>query len=151
MTLSQGNGKVINKISIYLHYFGHHMMAWFQMLDRDRDRLADARRRINVSPLGAAALAGTSFPIDREATARELGFDAPSENSLDTVSDRDFVIEYCGHAALLAVHLSRMAEELIIWASERYRFIEIGDAFCTGLLTPNKVNFPSLGQSTTLR
>ncbi len=121
--------------------FGHHMMAWFQMLDRDRQRLADARRRINISPLGSAALAGTSFGIDREFTARELGFDAPSENSLDAVSDRDFVIEYCSHAALLAVHLSRMAEELILWASERYRFIEIGDAFCTGSsIMPQKKN-----------
>ncbi len=121
--------------------FGHHMMAWFQMLDRDRQRLVDARRRINISPLGSAALAGTSFGIDREFTARELGFDAPSENSLDAVSDRDFVIEYCSHAALLAVHLSRMAEELILWASERYRFIEIGDAFCTGSsIMPQKKN-----------
>ena len=121
--------------------FGHHMMAWFQMLDRDRQRLADARRRINISPLGAAALAGTSFPIDREYTARELGFESPAENSLDAVSDRDFVMEYCSHAALIAVHLSRMAEEIILWASERYRFIEIGDAFCTGSsIMPQKKN-----------
>jgi argininosuccinate lyase len=121
--------------------FGHHMMAWFHMLDRDRQRLSDARRRINISPLGAAALAGTSFPIDREFTARELGFDGPAENSLDAVSDRDFVMEYCSHAAILAVHLSRMAEELVLWASERYRFIEIGDAFCTGSsIMPQKKN-----------
>lgn len=121
--------------------FGHHMMAWFQMLERDRQRFTDARRRINVSPLGSAALAGTSFPIDREYTARELGFDGPSENSLDAVSDRDFVMEYCSHAALLAVHLSRMAEEIVLWASERYRFIEIGDAFCTGSsIMPQKKN-----------
>ena len=121
--------------------FGHHMMAWFQMLERDRQRFIEARRRINVSPLGSAALAGTSFPVDREFTARQLGFDAPSENSLDAVSDRDFAVEYCGHAALLAVHLSRMAEELILWASERYRFIEIGDAFCTGSsIMPQKKN-----------
>ena len=121
--------------------FGHHMMAWFQMLDRDRQRLSDARRRINISPLGSAALAGTSFSIDRDFTARELDFEAPSENSLDAVSDRDFVIEYLSHAALLAVHLSRMAEELILWASERYRFIELGDAFCTGSsIMPQKKN-----------
>jgi argininosuccinate lyase len=117
------------------------MMAWFQMLDRDRQRLTEARARINVSPLGSAALAGTSFPIDRDYTAHALGFDAPSDNSLDAVSDRDFVIEYCSHAALLAVHLSRMAEELVLWASERYRFIEIGDAFCTGSsIMPQKKN-----------
>lgn len=121
--------------------FGHHMMAWFEMLVRDRQRFADARRRINVLPLGAAALAGTSFQIDREFTVRQLGFECASENSLDAVSDRDFVIEFCAHASLLAVHLSRMAEELVVWASERYQFIEIGDAFCTGSsIMPQKKN-----------
>ena len=121
--------------------FGHHMMAWCHMLERDRQRFAEARRRINISPLGSAALAGTSFPVDREFTARELGFSAPGENSLDAVSDRDFAVEYCCHASLLAVHFSRMTEELILWASERYRYIEIGDAFCTGSsIMPQKKN-----------
>ena len=120
---------------------GHHMMAWFEMLARDRERFSEARRRINVSPLGSAALAGTSFPIDRSITAKELGFDAVSENSLDAVSDRDFAIEFCAHAALLAVHLSRIAEELILWSSGQYGFIEIGDAFCTGSsIMPQKKN-----------
>ena len=120
---------------------GHHIMAWFEMLARDRERFVEARRRINVSPLGSAALAGTSFPIDRSITAKELGFDAVSENSLDAVSDRDFVIEFCAHAALLAIHLSRIAEELILWSSGQFRFIEIGDAFCTGSsIMPQKKN-----------
>ena len=120
---------------------GHHMMAWFEMLARDRERFAEARHRINILPLGSAALAGTSLPIDRSITAKELGFEAISENSLDAVSDRDFAIEFCAHAALLAVHLSRIAEELILWASAQYRFIEIGDAFCTGSsIMPQKKN-----------
>ena len=121
--------------------FGHHMMAWFQMLERDRERFEQARHRINVLPLGSAALAGTSFAIDRELTMQQLGFESVSENSLDAVSDRDFVVEFCAHAALLATHLSRMAEELVLWASERYRFVEIGDAFCTGSsIMPQKKN-----------
>ena len=120
---------------------GHHLMAWFEMLARDRERFSEARHRINVSPLGSAALAGTSFPIDRSITAKELGFDRVSENSLDAVSDRDFAIEFCAHAALLAVHLSRMAEELILWSSAQYHFIEIADAFCTGSsIMPQKKN-----------
>ena len=120
---------------------GHHIMAWFEMLARDRKRFSEARRRINISPLGSAALAGTSFPIDRSITAKGLGFDAVSENSLDAVSDRDFAIEFCAHAALLAVHLSRIAEELILWSSAQYRFVEIGDAFCTGSsIMPQKKN-----------
>ena len=120
---------------------GHHFMAWFAMLDRDRDRLIGSRRRINVLPLGSAALAGTTFSIDRSFSAQELGFDSVSENSLDAVSDRDFVIEFCAHAAILATHLSRIAEELVLWASDRYRFIEIGDAFCTGSsIMPQKKN-----------
>ncbi len=112
--------------------FGHHMLAWYEMLERDRDRLADCRRRLNQCPLGAAALAGTSFPIDREATARELGFDAPTRNSLDSVSDRDFAIEFCADASLILVHLSRMAEELVLWTSQQFGFVELPDRFCTG-------------------
>ncbi len=121
--------------------FGHHLMAWFEMLDRDRSRFADARKRLNASPLGAAALAGTTIPIDRDATREELGFDALCHNSLDAVSDRDFAIETSSACALTMVHLSRMSEEIIIWASEAYRFIEISDAFTTGSsIMPQKRN-----------
>lgn len=121
--------------------FGHHLLAWVEMLLRDAGRLQDIRARVNVMPLGSAALAGTSFPIDRTYTAELLGFDAISENSLDAVSDRDFMIEFNAAAALLMVHLSRMAEEIIIWASDQYQFIEIGDAFCTGSsIMPQKKN-----------
>ncbi|MFW6380119.1 MAG: argininosuccinate lyase [Halorhodospira sp.] len=121
--------------------FGHHMLAWYEMLERDRERLADCRRRLNQCPLGAAALAGTSYPIDREATARELGFDAPTRNSLDSVSDRDFAIEFCADASLLLVHLSRMAEELVLWTSQQFGFIELPDRFCTGSsIMPQKKN-----------
>jgi len=102
--------------------FGHHVLAWFEMFKRDRDRLRDCRRRINVMPLGAAALAGTSFPIDRAYTARLLGFDCPAENSLDAVSDRDFVIEFNAAAALLMCHLSRISEELVLWSSAQFDF-----------------------------
>ncbi len=121
--------------------FGHHMLAWFEMLDRDRDRLADCRKRINVIPLGAAALAGTSYPIDRDFTRRELGFDALCENSLDAVSDRDFAIEFAATAAILMMHLSRFSEELILWASAQFDFIDLGDNFCTGSsIMPQKKN-----------
>ena len=121
--------------------FGHHMMAWYEMLDRDRQRLAECRRRINRSPLGAAALAGTSFPIDRQMTAELLGFDGICENSLDAVSDRDFVIEFIATCALLMVHLSRWSEELILWSSVPFAFIELSDAFCTGSsIMPQKKN-----------
>ncbi len=121
--------------------FGHHLMAWFEMLQRDRDRLADCNRRLNVMPLGAAALAGTTFPIDRQTTARLLGFDCPSENSLDAVSDRDFIIEFCSAAALIMMHLSRFSEELIIWSSAQFGFIELADSFCTGSsIMPQKKN-----------
>ena len=121
--------------------FGHHMLAWFEMLERDRDRLADCRRRMNVLPLGAAALAGTTYPIDREYTARELGFDGVAENSLDAVSDRDFAIEFCGWASLLLTHLSRFSEELVLWSSAQFGFIDLGDAFCTGSsIMPQKKN-----------
>ncbi|HIJ22303.1 MAG: argininosuccinate lyase [Gammaproteobacteria bacterium] len=121
--------------------FGHHMMAWFEMLSRDRSRLIDCRKRVNRMPLGAAALAGTTFPIDRNITARLLGFDAPSENSLDAVSDRDFSIEFTSAAALLMMHLSRFSEELILWASDPFSFIELPDSFCTGSsIMPQKKN-----------
>ncbi len=121
--------------------FGHHMLAWFEMLERDAARLTDCRKRVNVMPLGAAALAGTSYPIDRAYTARLLGFDVVAENSLDAVSDRDFAIEFCAAAALLMTHLSRFSEELILWASAQFDFVDIPDAFCTGSsIMPQKKN-----------
>ncbi len=121
--------------------FGHHMLAWQQMIERDCQRLIQARERTNVSPLGAAALAGTTYAIDRQQTADELGFDRPTENSLDSVSDRDFTIEFCSSVAMLGMHISRMAEELIIWSSDRFKFIDLGDAFCTGSsIMPQKKN-----------
>jgi argininosuccinate lyase len=121
--------------------FGHHLLAWFEMLKRDHGRLRDCTRRVNVMPLGAAALAGTSYPIDREYTAGLLGFDAVCENSLDAVSDRDFVIEFVAGAALTMTHLSRFSEELILWASAQFDFIELGDSFCTGSsIMPQKKN-----------
>jgi argininosuccinate lyase len=121
--------------------FGHHMMAWFEMLDRDHERMADCARRMNVMPLGAAALAGTTYPIDREFTARELAFERPAENSLDAVSDRDFAIEFAAAASILMMHLSRMSEELIIWSSAQFHFITLSDSFCTGSsIMPQKKN-----------
>jgi len=121
--------------------FGHHMMAWFEMLERDHERLGDCARRMNRCPLGAAALAGTTFPIDRDFTARELGFDAPCANSLDAVSDRDFAIEFAAAASLLMMHLSRMSEELVIWSSAQFGFVTLSDAFCTGSsIMPQKKN-----------
>jgi argininosuccinate lyase len=121
--------------------FGHHMLAWFEMLERDHGRLTDARRRVNVMPLGAAALAGTSYPIDRAYTAELLGFDAPAENSLDAVSDRDFAIEFCAAAALVMTHLSRFSEELVLWTSAQFDFIDLPDRFCTGSsIMPQKKN-----------
>ncbi|MBV5275707.1 MAG: argininosuccinate lyase [Lamprocystis purpurea] len=121
--------------------FGHHMMAWFEMLERDRARLADCRGRVNVMPLGAAALAGTTYPIDRHLTARLLGFDHPAENSLDAVSDRDFAIEFTAAAAILMMHLSRFSEELILWASAQFAFVDLSDSFCTGSsIMPQKKN-----------
>ncbi|MFZ5653655.1 MAG: argininosuccinate lyase [Pseudomonadota bacterium] len=121
--------------------FGHHLLAWYEMLARDRDRLRDCRRRLNRSPLGAAALAGTSYPIDRELTASLLGFDGPAANSLDAVSDRDFAIEFCAAASLIMTHLSRAAEELILWASAQFRFVDLPDRFCTGSsIMPQKKN-----------
>jgi len=121
--------------------FGHHMMAWLEMLERDHGRMADCRARMNVMPLGAAALAGTTFPIDREYAAGLLGFDRPAENSLDAVSDRDFAIEFAAAASILMMHLSRMAEELILWSSAQFGFITLSDAFCTGSsIMPQKKN-----------
>jgi argininosuccinate lyase len=121
--------------------FGHHMLAYVEMLDRDRGRLADCRRRLNACPLGSAALAGTSFPIDRHMTAAALGFDRPTANSLDAVSDRDFALEFLSAAAISAMHLSRLAEEIVIWSSAPYRFIRLSDAFTTGSsIMPQKRN-----------
>jgi argininosuccinate lyase len=121
--------------------FGHHLMAWFEMLDRDHGRLVDCARRLNAMPLGAAALAGTSYPIDRHYTAELLGFDAPAENSLDAVSDRDFAIEFAAAASILLMHLSRCAEELVIWSSAQFAFVELSDRFCTGSsIMPQKKN-----------
>jgi argininosuccinate lyase len=121
--------------------FGHHMMAWFEMLERDRARLADCRGRVNVMPLGAAALAGTTYAIDRQFTAELLGFDRPAENSLDAVSDRDFAIEFSAAAAILMMHLSRFSEELILWSSAQFAFVELSDSFCTGSsIMPQKKN-----------
>lgn len=121
--------------------FGHHLLAYFEMLQRDAERLADARKRINRLPLGAAALAGTSYPIDRERVAHELGFEAVCENSLDAVSDRDFAIEFTAAAALIMTHLSRLSEELILWSSPRFGFVDIADRFCTGSsIMPQKKN-----------
>ncbi len=121
--------------------FAHHLLAYVEMLGRDRQRLTDCRRRINQLPLGAAALAGTSYPIRRERVAELLGFEGLCRNSLDAVSDRDFAIEYCAAASLLMVHLSRLSEELILWMSPRFNFVRIGDAFCTGSsIMPQKRN-----------
>jgi argininosuccinate lyase len=121
--------------------FGHHVMAWFEMLLRDRERFTDCRRRVNVMPLGSAALAGTTFPIDREFTARELGFDAICENSIDGVSDRDFAIEFCAAASTAMMHVSRWSEELVLWSSQQFGFVELPDRFCTGSsIMPQKKN-----------
>jgi len=121
--------------------FGHHLMAWFEMLCRDKERLQDCCKRINVMPLGAAALAGTSYPIDRQMTAELLGFSRPSNNSLDSVSDRDFAIEFTAAGSLIMMHLSRFSEELVLWASAQFDFIDMPDAFCTGSsIMPQKKN-----------
>ena len=134
--------------------FGHHLLAYYEMLKRDRERLADCRRRVNLLPLGAAALAGTTYPIDRERVARELGFDGTCANSLDAVSDRDFAIEFAACAALVMVHLSRFCEELVLWANPRFGFVRLPDAFCTGSsIMPQKKNpdVPELARGKTGR
>lgn len=121
--------------------FGHHLLAYVEMLARDRSRIADARKRMNESPLGAAALAGTSFPIDRNMTAKELGFDRPMRNSLDAVADRDFVLELLAASTIAAMHLSRLAEEIVIWCSAQFRFVTLSDKFTTGSsIMPQKRN-----------
>ena len=121
--------------------FGHHMMAWFEMLDRDRERMRDCASRVNVMPLGAAALAGTTYPIDRVFAAEQLGFDRPADNSLDAVSDRDFAIEFAAAASILMMHLSRMSEELVLWSSAQFHFVTLSDSFCTGSsIMPQKKN-----------
>jgi argininosuccinate lyase len=134
--------------------FGHHLLAYFEMLRRDRERFADCRCRVNRLPLGAAALAGTTFPIDREAVALELGFESVCENSLDAVSDRDFAIEFCAAASLVMTHVSRFSEELILWMSPRVGFIDLADRFCTGSsIMPQKKNpdVPELARGKTGR
>ncbi len=121
--------------------FGHHILAWVEMLSRDYDRLADCRKRLNQCPLGAAALAGTTYPIDRTLTAKLLGFDRPTANSLDSVSDRDFAIEFSAAASLIMMHLSRISEELILWTSIQFDFVDLPDRFCTGSsIMPQKKN-----------
>ena len=121
--------------------FAHHMLAWCEMLIRDRSRLSECRKRINVMPLGSAALAGTTYPIDREFTAQELGFEGITENSLDGVSDRDFAIEFVSVASIIMMHLSRFSEELVLWSSAQFDFVDLGDRFCTGSsIMPQKKN-----------
>ncbi len=121
--------------------FGHHLLAWFEMLQRDYSRLMDCRKRMNYLPLGAAALAGTTYPIDRAYTAQLLGFEAPTENSLDSVSDRDFAIEFASFSAILMMHMSRFSEELVLWTSSQFSFIDLPDRFCTGSsIMPQKKN-----------
>ena len=121
--------------------FGHHMLAYTEMLERDRQRFLDLRRRVNTSPLGAAALAGTTYPIDREYSAKLLGFEAVAQNSLDAVSDRDFAIEFCSAASIIMMHISRLSEELVVWMSQRFGFIKLPDRFTTGSsIMPQKKN-----------
>jgi len=134
--------------------FGHHLMAYFEMFSRDASRLADCRKRMNRLPLGAAALAGTSYPIDRDWVAQKLGFDGICTNSLDAVSDRDFAIEFCAFSATLMMHISRLSEELILWLSPRFGFIDLPDRFCTGSsIMPQKKNpdVPELARGKTGR
>jgi len=134
--------------------FGHHMMAYAEMFARDKERLADCRKRVNRLPLGSAALAGTSYPIDRERVAKTLGFEAVCQNSLDAVSDRDFAIEFCATASLVMTHISRLSEELILWMSPRIGFIDLPDRFCTGSsIMPQKKNpdVPELARGKTGR
>jgi argininosuccinate lyase len=121
--------------------FGHHLMAWYEMIERDFSRLSDCRKRLNILPLGAAALAGTTYPINRQMTADLLGFDGIAENSLDAVSDRDFAIEFCAWASILMMHMSRWSEEIVLWSSPQFGFIDLPDRFCTGSsIMPQKKN-----------
>ncbi|MCJ7657034.1 MAG: argininosuccinate lyase, partial [Candidatus Atribacteria bacterium] len=121
--------------------FSHHLMAYFYMFERDKGRMQDSNKRVDVLPLGSAALAGTSFPIDREYVATQLGFNQVSENSLDAVSDRDFILEFLSASAILMMHLSRLSEEIILWSSKEFNFIELDDSFCTGSsIMPQKKN-----------
>ncbi len=146
--LMQANEHIETLIPGYTHLqraqpvsFAHHLMAYFWMLERDYERLQDSLKRINKSPLGAGALAGTTFPIDREYAAQLLGFDGIYENSMDAVSDRDFIIEFLGNSSMLMMHLSRLCEELILWSSQEFQFVEIDDAFATGSsIMPQKKN-----------
>ncbi|MGH6611988.1 MAG: argininosuccinate lyase, partial [Burkholderiaceae bacterium] len=134
--------------------FGHHLLAYAEMFERDRERMLDARKRVNSLPLGVAALAGTSYPIDRAAVAKRLGFESIAENSLDAVSDRDFAVEFCAAAALAMTHISRLAEELVIWLSPRFAFIRLPDRFTTGSsIMPQKKNpdVPELARGKTGR
>jgi argininosuccinate lyase len=134
--------------------FGHHMMAWFEMISRDRVRLQQCRVSANIMPLGSAALAGSSFALDREFVAKKLKFAAPSHNSLDAVSDRDFAIEFCAFGAILFAHMSRIAEELVLWTSTQFNFIDLPDRFCTGSsIMPQKKNpdVPELVRGKTAR
>ncbi|MEF3167908.1 MAG: argininosuccinate lyase [Deltaproteobacteria bacterium] len=121
--------------------WAHHMLAYFEMFRRDRERLVDCRKRVNICPLGSSALAGTGFPLDREFVARELGFDGISANSMDAVGDRDFMIEFAGALAIVMIHLSRLSEELVLWSTSEFSFVELPDAFCTGSsIMPQKKN-----------
>jgi argininosuccinate lyase len=134
--------------------FGHHLMAYYEMFSRDASRLTDLRARLNLLPLGAAALAGTTYPIDREQVAKILGFDGICNNSLDAVSDRDFAIEFCAFASILMMHVSRLSEELVLWLSPRFGFIDLPDRFCTGSsIMPQKKNpdVPELARGKTGR
>ena len=134
--------------------FGHHLMAYVEMLARDAERLTDLRRRVNRLPLGSAALAGTTYPIDRHFVAEQLGFEAVCENSLDAVSDRDFAIEFCAAASLAMIHLSRFSEELVLWMTPRFGFVMLADRFCTGSsIMPQKKNpdVPELARGKTGR
>jgi argininosuccinate lyase len=146
VTLAEGEADTIMPGFTHLQVaqpvtFGHHLLAWLEMLRRDWQRLQDCRQRVNILPLGAAALAGTSYPIDRHFTAQLLGFNSPAENSLDAVSDRDFAIEFVAASALIMTHLSRFSEELVLWSSAQFDFIELPDRFCTGSsIMPQKKN-----------
>ncbi|MCA1319494.1 argininosuccinate lyase [Bacillus tianshenii] len=146
--IEQAKGNINTILPGYTHLqraqpvsFAHHLLAYFWMLERDKERLQDSLKRINWSPLGAGALAGTTFPIDRQQTASLLGFEKVYPNSMDAVSDRDFIVEFLSHASLIMTHISRLSEELVIWSSQEFQFIELDDAFCTGSsIMPQKKN-----------